>query len=205
MLMGFLNGEVFANEELLIRPTRIITGFLTGHPVDRILTLMPEKGNMERLFIFFAFTIGVGVLINSVGLIINIINQITLKNYEKAFFAKTGLAGALLFWYALFMAVRLALGQPFAWFDIVGLAVPVFFHILGPRVVSARDGTKTRHGTWGTGVFMEGFVVILEPSLTYDVEHGKFPAGGGRLPLSHTVVVLHCVYPVIDGCRTGRL
>jgi len=60
MIVGFLDGEVFANETLLIRPTRAVTAFFTGTPVDRVLHLMPEKGHLDKLFAFFAFTVAVG-------------------------------------------------------------------------------------------------------------------------------------------------
>jgi V/A-type H+-transporting ATPase subunit I len=55
---------------------RAVTGFLTGVPVDRVLHLMPEKGHLDKLFMFFGFTVAVGVVINSVGLAINIVNQV---------------------------------------------------------------------------------------------------------------------------------
>ncbi|MDR2617522.1 MAG: V-type ATP synthase subunit I, partial [Treponema sp.] len=99
MIMGLLNGEVFTHEGLLVAPTEAVTRFLTGRPMERILTLMPlpEKGgSVIKLFYFFGFTIGVGVILNSAGLIVNIVNQYSLKEYEKAFFAKTGAAGAVL-------------------------------------------------------------------------------------------------------------
>ncbi|GAB1481710.1 hypothetical protein MASR2M78_05250 [Treponema sp.] len=53
MIVGMLDGEVFSNETLLIQPTRAITGFISGVPIDRVLHLMPEKGSLERLFYFF--------------------------------------------------------------------------------------------------------------------------------------------------------
>jgi len=187
MLMGFLDGEVFANEEILIRPTRIVTGTLTGHPVDRILALMPEKDSMGKLFIFFGFTIGVGVLINSIGLIINIINQITLKHYEKAFFAKTGLAGALLFWYAISMAVRVVLGQPLIWFDAVALAVPAIFIFWGPVLYRLLTHQKPAMEHGFLVFFMEGFVEILETISTYVSNTVSF-LRVGAFALSHAVL-----------------
>jgi len=187
MLMGLLDGEVFANEELLIRPTRIVTGALTGHPVDRILTLMPERDSMEKLFIFFGFTIGVGVLINSIGLVINILNQITLKQYEKAFFAKTGLAGAILFWYAIFIAVRLILGQSLIWFDAVALAVPAIFIFWGPALYRLLTHQKPAMEHGFLVFFMEGFVEILETISTYVSNTVSF-LRVGAFALSHAVL-----------------
>ena len=187
MLMGLLDGEVFTNEELLIRPTRIVTGALTGHPVDRILTLMPEKDSMEKLFMFFGFTIGVGVLINSVGLIINIANQISLKNYEKAFFAKTGLAGALLFWYAIVMAVRVILGQRLGWFDAAALVVPAVLIFWGPVLYRLVTHQKPAMEHGFLVFFMEGFVEILETISTYVSNTVSF-LRVGAFALSHAVL-----------------
>ncbi|MCL2130143.1 MAG: V-type ATP synthase subunit I, partial [Treponema sp.] len=95
MVMGLLTGSIFTNEQLLIGPTRAVTAFLTGRPVDRILVIMPlaeSGGSVIKLFYFFGFTIGVGALLNSAGLIVNTANQFFLKKYEKAIFSKTGIA-----------------------------------------------------------------------------------------------------------------
>jgi V/A-type H+-transporting ATPase subunit I len=187
MLMGFLNGEVFTNERLLIGPTEAVTGFLTGHPVERILHLMPEKGSITKLFYFFGFTIAVGVLLNSVGLLVNIINQWVLKKYERALFSKTGLAGILFFWYAIFLAVRLLAGGRFAWFDMLGLLFPVGCIFFGPAVWRFISGERPvlEHGLL---VFiMEGFVEILETASTYISNTVSF-LRVGAFALSHAVL-----------------
>jgi V/A-type H+-transporting ATPase subunit I len=190
MIMGFLNGELFANEELFVRPTRAITGFLTGHPVDRILTLMPlaEKGgSVIKLFYFFGFTIGVGIIFNSIGLLVNIVNQWSLKKYERALFAKTGAAGLALFWYAVVIALRYAAGGGFAWFDAAGLALPAFCIFFGPALWRLFAGEKPvlEHGMM---VFiMEGFVEILETVSTYVSNTVSF-LRVGAFALSHAVL-----------------
>jgi V/A-type H+-transporting ATPase subunit I len=187
MFMGLLNGEVFTNEKLLTGPTRALTGFLTGHPVERILHLMPEKGSITKLFYFFGFTIAVGVLLNSVGLLVNIINQWVLKRYERALFSKTGLAGILFFWYAIFLAVRLLAGGRFAWFDMLGLLFPLGCIFFGPAVWRFVSGERPvlEHGLL---VFvMEGFVEILETASTYISNTVSF-LRVGAFALSHAVL-----------------
>jgi V/A-type H+-transporting ATPase subunit I len=190
MIMGLLNGEVFASEELFVRPTRALTGFLTGRPVDRILTLMPlaEKGgSVTKLFYFFGFTIGVGIIFNSLGLLVNIVNQWGMKKYERALFAKTGVAGLALFWYALFIALRCAGGGGFAWFDALGLALPAFCIFFGPALGRLLAGEKPvlEHGLM---VFiMEGFVEILETVSTYVSNTVSF-LRVGAFALSHAVL-----------------
>jgi V/A-type H+-transporting ATPase subunit I len=187
MIMGLLTGSVFANEELLVEPTRHILGLFMSEPPDRILHLMPEGDSIEKLFYFFGFTVGIGILFNSIGLWINIINQITLKNYEKAFFSKTGIAGVLIFWYALFIAVRGILGGRFACFDLLGILIPGFCIFFGPvmwRIIAGKRPILEE----GLMVFiMEGFVEILETLSTYISNTVSF-LRVGAFGLSHAVL-----------------
>jgi V/A-type H+-transporting ATPase subunit I len=190
MIMGCLNGEVFTIEELLIAPTEAVTGLITGRPVERILTLMPltEKGgSVTKLFYFFGFTIGVGILFNSVGLIVNILNMITLKKYEGVFFSKTGLAGLLLFWYAVSIAARCLMGMGFHLYDFIALMVPVFCIFFGPVIwrLIAEERPVLEHGLM---VFiMEGFVEVLETVSTYVSNTVSF-LRVGAFALSHAVL-----------------
>jgi V/A-type H+-transporting ATPase subunit I len=190
MLMGLLTGEVFTNEEALVKPTMALTGFLTGRPVERVLTLMPlaEKGgSVTKLFYFFGFTIGVGVILNSIGLALNIINLWLMKKYESALFSKTGVSGLLLFWYALFIALRCIFGGRFLWFDMIGLLLPVFCIFFGPLVwrLFAGERPVLAHGLM---VFiMEGFVEILETASTYISNTVSF-LRVGAFALSHAVL-----------------
>jgi V/A-type H+-transporting ATPase subunit I len=198
MVMGCLTGEFFTNEEILEGPIRAVTGFLTGNPVNRVLVLMPlpeHGGSVIKLFYFFGFTIAVGVILNSVGLVVNIVNQFSLKKYEKALFSKTGVAGTLLFWYAISLAVRfiLAMTNPaagafgFKWFDIVGLAVPAVGIFFGPALwrLIARERPVFAEGVM---VFaMEGFVEILETISTYVSNTVSF-LRVGAFALSHAVL-----------------
>jgi V/A-type H+-transporting ATPase subunit I len=193
MVMGLLTGEIFTVEGLLAAPTRAVTGFfmgifkIPGEPPERILHLMPEKGNVMRLFYFFGFTISVGVVLNSIGLVVNILNLFSLKRYEKAFFSKTGLSGLLFFWYAVFIAVRCLAGGSFAWFDLAGLLIPVFGIFFGPvlwRVISGERPILVE----GLMVFiMEGFVEILETLSTYVSNTVSF-LRVGAFALSHAVL-----------------
>lgn len=108
-IMGILTGEFFANEEILAPVSRFITGIF-GEPHHPILHMMPSSNqdSITRMFLFFGFTVAVGFVINTTGLIINIINQFALKRLGKAIFGKTGLVGALFFWYVVIFAVRIA-------------------------------------------------------------------------------------------------
>lgn len=124
MLMGLLVGSFFANDSILVPFEHMVTRAIFSRSADRILDIMPQ-GNLDAMFRFFGFTLGVGVLINSTGLVINMINLFRRKEYGEAVFSKTGLAGALVFWWAIGMAVRIAVGGSLAWFDIPGLGIPL--------------------------------------------------------------------------------
>jgi V/A-type H+-transporting ATPase subunit I len=193
MIMGFLNGEFFTAEGLFAAPTRAAAGFvmnifkIPGEPPDRILHLMPEKGSIIKLFYFFGFTVAVGVLLNSIGLVVNIVNQCSLKKYEKAFFAKTGLAGLLLFWYAIFIAARLIAGGAFNRLDYIGLCFPALLIFFGPVIWRIISGGRPilEHGLL---VFiMEGFVEILESASSYVSNTVSF-LRVGAFALSHAVL-----------------
>jgi V/A-type H+-transporting ATPase subunit I len=190
MAMGLLTGEVFTTEEFLAAPTRAITAALTGRPMDRILHIMPlaEKGgSVQKLFYFFGFTVGIGVILNSVGLLINIANRCMMKKYEAAFFSKTGLAGLLLFWYAIFIALRCVAGGRFEYFDCAGIFIPVLCIFFGPlfwRCI-ARERPVLEHGLMT--FIMEGFVEILETASTYISNTVSF-LRVGAFALSHAVL-----------------
>ncbi|MDR1836928.1 MAG: V-type ATP synthase subunit I [Treponema sp.] len=190
MIMGLLNGAVFTNENLLVVPTRAVTAFFSGHPMDRILTILPlseRGGSLKKLLFFFGFTIGVGVLLNSAGLLINIANRCILKKYEAAFFSKTGLAGLLFFWYALFIAIRIILGGSFALYDFAGLLIPVLCIFFGPVIwrIIAGDKPVLEHGLMT--FIMEGFVEILETVSSYISNTVSF-LRVGAFALSHAVL-----------------
>jgi V/A-type H+-transporting ATPase subunit I len=193
IIMGLLNGEFFTNETILVKPTQAALGFfmklfgIAGEAPERVLQLMPEKGNITKLFYFFGFTLAVGIVLNSIGLMVNIANQCSLKKYEKALFAKTGIAGFLLFWYAIFIALRIILGGSFEWFDYLGLFVPAGLIFFGPAIwrLFAGERPVLEHGLM---VFiMEGFVELLESASTYISNTVSF-LRVGAFALSHAVL-----------------
>lgn len=127
-IMGLLTGEFFANETLL-RPFALWVTGLFGTPHAPILHMMPssDPASITRMFAFFGFTISIGFIINSCGLIINIINQFSLRRIGKALFGKTGISGAVFFWYVIVFAVRVALfNHAPAVYDWVIISVSLF-------------------------------------------------------------------------------
>jgi V/A-type H+-transporting ATPase subunit I len=84
-LFGFVYGSVFGNEEILGFGFHILS-------------------NTEILLIG---TIGLGVVLMSIGMWINIANGIKQKDLKKALFSSKGVAGLLLYWGVLFAAILL--------------------------------------------------------------------------------------------------
>ena len=198
MAMGLLSGSVFTNEHLLVAPTRAITAYITGRPLDRILTIMPlheSGGSVTRLFYFFGFTISVGIILNSIGLAINIINLFSRKMYREALFSKTGLAGTLFFWYALSIAIRFLLstlnpGMPpfiFSWYDACGLVIPALGIFLGHELFRIIKKEKPVFREGFMVFFMKGIVEILETISTYVSNTVSF-LRVGAFALSHAVL-----------------
>ncbi|MBE6350791.1 MAG: ATPase [Spirochaetaceae bacterium] len=186
-IMGLLTGEFFANSEILVPFTRYVTS-LFGEPHDHILHLMPSANSIDKLFYFFLFTIAIGFIINSVGLIINIINQFSLKNPGKALFGKIGLSGALFFWYIVFLVIRIVVFKSsfYVWDGVIlGIALfGVFFAHPLERLVNG-ERPIFLHGL-GTAI-IEGLVEILEIISSYLSNSVSF-LRVGAFALAHAVL-----------------
>ncbi len=144
MCMGLLTGEFFANEEILLPFERWVTG-LFGEPRNQILPMMPggDPASIKRMFLFFGFAVGVGFIINTTGLVINIINQFSLKRWGKALFSKTGLSGALFFWYVVAFALRLAFfGHSPALYDWIIIGSLLLVTAFGEPLARLVDGER---------------------------------------------------------------
>lgn len=165
MFAGLLYGSFFAEENVLVPLTRAATGAILGRPLDRLVTIMPAHGS-GKIFAFFAFTLAVGAIINSTGLIINIVNQLRLKRYQQALFGKTGLIGALFFWYALFIAVRVAMGGKVAVLDFICLGLTLLLLFFGEPAYNLLARTRPIFKEGLVTFIMEGLVEILE-SVSY--------------------------------------
>jgi len=168
MFMGILVGSVFSDEALLKPVERYLTGLIFTQPRDRFLDIMPQD-SLGSMFYFIGFTVGIGVLINSTGLVINIINLFRRGQVGEALFSKTGLSGALLFWWAIGMALRIILGAHLGWVDILGLGLPLLALFLTEPLVRAVD--SARGGKKGKGeaekasvidIVVGGLVEIIE-------------------------------------------
>ncbi len=198
-LMGFLTGSFFTFENALVPLTRELSGAMFGVPVDRFLTLMPEGGS-NKILVFFGFTLALGVIVNSAGLVINIVDKLRAGKPGEAFFSKTGLAGAFFFWWAVGMGVRAVLGSPPAWFDALGLGIPLLGLIFeerlgaladalarGKRGVGGEASAEPRRGDGGFAAGVKGFVAVLEP-ISFYLSNSLSFLRVGAFALSHVVL-----------------
>jgi V/A-type H+/Na+-transporting ATPase subunit I len=186
MIMGFLTGSCFTFEDALVPLTRALSGAVFGKPVDRFLRLMPEGGS-NKIIIFFGFTVALGVIVNSTGLLINIIDRMRAGKKGEALFSKTGLAGALLFWWAIGMGVRAIVGVPFWWFDAVGLGVPLLGLMFEERLADFVEGKKYVNEDGLFAAAVKGFVAVLE-SVSYFLSNTLSFLRVGAFALSHVVL-----------------
>jgi V/A-type H+-transporting ATPase subunit I len=199
MVSGLLYGSVFANETLLERPTAAVTAFLTATDLGRtlgivethrILSLMPEKDNIGKIFIFFGFTVAIGIILNSIGFILSVLNNLAMRRYEKAFFSRYGIAGICFFWYAISIGIRALIQRDtfaFGTIDAIGLVVPVFFIAAGPLIWNIATARRPLFPEGIFPFFMEGIVDILE-TLSGSISNTVSFLRVGAFALSHAVL-----------------
>lgn len=181
MATGFLYGSVFADETLLIPVERWVTG-LFGAPADRIVQVLPTEGT-GRMLAFLGFSVGIGIVVNSLGMILNVVNLLRRKRYAEALFSRTGLAGALLYWWAVSLAARTLLGGTLGAWDLAALALPLAAILSGERVWRrARGG-----GSGSGGLVIELFVETLE-ALSYHFSGTVSFLRVGAFALAHAVL-----------------
>ncbi|MCR5218794.1 V-type ATPase 116kDa subunit family protein [Treponema sp.] len=167
MIMGLLTGEFFASEEVL-KPFNRFVHSLAGvtdyeEASEPILKLMPngtDSSSVVRMFMFFGFTIAVGFVINTCGIIINIVNQFALNHKGRALFGKTGITGAIFFWYVIIFAVLTAFGlhKP-ALYDVIIIGVSLFFTAFGEVFERLVDGERP---VFENGLFSAVISAVVE-------------------------------------------
>ena len=188
-LMGLLTGEFFATETLLEPFERFVTG-LFGESRNQILPMMPQSdpNSIRRMFMFFGFSIAVGFVINSVGIIINIVNSLARGKIGRAFFGKGGLAGAIFFWYVVALAVRVAaFGHNVAPYDWIVIGAALFFCAFGEVFTRLVEGERpVMENGFGAAV-IEAVVELLETIITYLSNSVSF-LRVGAFALAHAVL-----------------
>lgn len=189
MVMGLLTGEFFANETLLEPFERFVTG-LFGESRDQILPMMPQSdpNSVRRMFMFFGFSIAVGFVINSAGILISIVNAFARGKIGRALFGKGGLAGAIFFWYVVALAVRVAaFGHSVAPYDWIIIGASLFFCAFGEVFTRLVEGERpVMENGFGAAV-IEAVVELLETIITYLSNSVSF-LRVGAFALAHAVL-----------------
>ena len=169
MIMGILTGEFFANETLLIPVARFFTG-LFGEPRDHILHMMPNSNpeSILNMFKFFGFSVAVGFVINSTGVILNIFNNILRKRIGKALFGKNGLCGAVFFWGVVILVLRvLLLKHSVSKVDVIIIASALFGAAFGEPFERLLDGERPVFENGFGAAFIGGIVELIEVVIGY--------------------------------------
>ena len=163
-IMGLLTGEVFSNETLLEPFSEWVTG-LFGNPHAPILKMMPssDPSSIIAMFGVFGVAVGIGFIINSIGLIINIINSFSRKQYDKALFGKDGIAGTIFFWYVIVMIIRMVVWHhSIAVYDWIIIGVSLFFAAFAEPFENLVAGKRPLLEN-GVGTFIiSGIVELIE-------------------------------------------
>lgn len=188
-IMGLLTGEVFSNETWLEPFSEWVTG-LFGTPHAPILKLMPssDPSSIKAMFGVFGFAVAVGFVINTIGLVINMINNFIKKDYAEAFFGKNGLAGAVFFWYVIALVLRIVLTHhTIAIYDWIIIGVSLFFAAFAEPfenlVAGKRPLLENGFGTYVISSIVE-VIEVISGYLSNTVSFVRV----GAFALSHAVL-----------------
>lgn len=188
-IMGLLTGEFFGTESLLEPFAEFVTG-LFGKPHAPILHLMPsaDPKSIYVMFGVFGVAVAIGFVINTCGLLLNIINNFSRRKYAEAIFGKNGIAGAVFFWYVIALVLRIVLAKhTVAVYDIIIIAVSLFFAAFAEPFERAMEGEKTLfENGFGTYV-ISSLVEIIEVISGYLSNTVSF-VRVGAFALSHAVL-----------------
>ncbi|MBR0033241.1 MAG: ATPase [Treponema sp.] len=189
MIMGLLTGEFFGNEEILKPVALAITG-LFGEPHSPILHLMPDGSahSIKTMFMFFGVTVGVGFIINSVGLVLNISNNFLMHRIPKALFGKNGVSGAIFFWYVVLMVIRIVVfGHSFCTADGIIIGITLFLTMFSEPIHRIMEHEKPVFENGLFAAVIEAIVELLETLIGYMSNSISF-IRVGAFGLAHAVL-----------------
>lgn len=188
-IMGLLTGEFFGTETVLEPFAEWVTG-LFGAPRAPILKLMPsaDPKSIYVMFGVFGVAVAIGFVINTCGLVLNIINNLGRKRYAEALLGKNGLAGAVFFWYVIALVLRIVLAKhAVAAYDVIIILVSLFFAAFAEPFERALNHEKPLfENGFGTYV-ISGAVELIEVVSGYLSNTVSF-VRVGAFALSHAVL-----------------
>lgn len=188
-IMGLLTGEFFGTETVLEPFAEWVTG-LFGTPRAPILKLMPsaDPKSIYVMFGVFGVAVAIGFVINTCGLVLNIINNLGRKRYAEALLGKNGLAGAVFFWYVIALVLRIVLAKhAVAAYDVIIILVSLFFAAFAEPFERALNHEKPLFEN-GFGTYLiSGAVELIEVVSGYLSNTVSF-VRVGAFALSHAVL-----------------
>jgi len=181
MLFGLLFGSVFA---------------FTFTP------LWIEPLRTQDMMTILMVTIGLGVVMISTGIIINIINSFLSKDYAGGIFGKFGIVGIIFYWGALGIGIKLALSKPsamtkWAMFFLIGVPFLILF-LREPIHYLLLPKGKKESGGFFIALF-EGAVEILEVFTAFLANTMSF-VRVGAFALSHAALCL-VIFAMLDAVK----
>lgn len=143
IIFGFFYGSFFSNEHLI--PA------LWFHPMENIMTL------------FFA-VIMMGAVFNTVGIVLNIINCLIVRDYGDAFFGTRGIAGLTIYAGSVFLFVRFnEIGMAPSVIELIGFVFfPIFIFSMRNIIGYFFLGNKNPFPHGAFEYFIETLVEIIE-------------------------------------------
>lgn len=188
-IMGLLTGEFFGTEEILEPFAHWVTG-LFGTPRAPIVKLMPSSDpkSIYVMFGVFGVAVAIGFLINTCGLIINIVNNFIRKKYGDALFGKNGLAGAVFFWYVIALVLRIVLlRHSVALYDWIIIGVSLFFAAFAEPLIRLLAGERPVLENGFGSYVISSIVEVIEVISGYLSNTVSF-VRVGAFALSHAVL-----------------
>ncbi len=193
-IMGFLEGEFFANTSLLLPISGAIKSAFGVTDPEALkeplfsLEFWAAENPIVPIFTIFGITIGLGFIINSIGLIINFFNKLSQKKYGSAFFGKIGLSGMLFFWYVVGFAVAVAaFDHTPAVYDWIVIGVTLLLSAFGEPLERLFDGHRPVVENGMGALFIGGVVELIEVVSTYLSNSISF-VRVGAFALAHAVL-----------------
>lgn len=199
-IMGLITGEFFATETVLEPFALWITG-LFGKPHAPIVKMMPssDPNSIKVIFGIFGITIALGFVVNSIGLVVNVINRLRQKKFGSAFFGKTGVSGILFFWYVVVFALRLAFFHGHIHvYDWIVIGVTLFFSAFGEPFERLFDGERPVIENGLGSMIIGGVVELIEVVSTYLSSSISF-VRVGAFALAHAVLgfIIHLMAEMV--------
>lgn len=186
---GFLYGSVFGLEnEKVLRP-------LLFRPMDKVMHIL-------------ILPVAMGVVVISVGVLLNIVNSFRTGDYLRGFLDRFGIIGIVFYWGAVGLGVKYAVlrrGAPSIWEIAVFIIVPLVVLFLRDLVYHLLSG-KSHGGEGGFVLLMHGGIDVMETLSSYLANTVSF-ARVGAFALAHAglCVAIFSLEGMVRGLPAGAL